>query len=197
MKKLFLSTLLLVVCASAFAQFEKGRILAGGSISFAANTNKTKTNSATNTDGKTTTLGFNPKAGYFFIDNLAAGLGMDISSSSFKSEGSGNKDVQSSFSLSPFVRYYIEPGIFFQGTFGAGSGKFEDQTGNVTVTTKYALTNWSLGAGYAYFIKNNVAIEPFVGYGSTIFKEKSTEVKDISSGLFINIGLQIYLGGAK
>src|SRR3954464_698760 len=93
MKKLFITSLIVFACASAFAQFEKGRILAGGGVSFSATTSKTKTDNATTTNSKTTSFDFGPKAGYFFMDNFAAGLGLDLSSSSTKQEGSGNKET--------------------------------------------------------------------------------------------------------
>src|SRR6478735_6015296 len=150
MKKLIITSIVVLSCISAFAQFEKGRILAGGSVSFSSMTNKTKTDNATTTDSKTTTFDFGPRAGYFFVDNLAAGLGLDFLTTSQKFESSGKKDIQNEFTLSPFVRYYLQPGIFFQGTYGIGPGNFKEKVGSTTTSTKYTASNWSLGAGYAY-----------------------------------------------
>ncbi len=193
MKKLFITTLIVFAGVSAFAQFEKGRILAGGSVSFASSTNKTKTDNATTTNSKTTSFDFGPRAGYFFIDNLAAGLGLDLSTSSTKQEGSGDKDASTTFLISPFVRYYLQPGIFFQGQYGIGPETEKSTNASTTVTTKYTGSSWSLGAGYAYFLNSNVAVEPFIGYGARSRKLKDSDVKGVNSGLFINIGFQIYL----
>jgi hypothetical protein len=197
MKKLLFISLTVLTFSSAFAQFEKGRILAGGSVSFAATTNKTKTDNATTTNSKTTSFDFGPRAGYFFIDHLAAGLSLDLSTSSTKQEGSGDKDASTTFLISPFIRYYLEPGIFFQGQYGIGpeTDKNKDRSG--TVTTKYTASSWSLGAGYAYFLNSNVAVEPFIGYGARSRKLKDSDVKGVNSGLFINIGFQIYLDRKK
>jgi len=197
MKKLFITTLIVFAGASAFAQFEKGRILAGGSVSFSSTTNKTKTDNATTTNSKTTTFDFGPRAGYFFIDNLAAGLGLDFSSTATKAEGSGNKDSHNEFTISPFVRYYLQPGIFFQGTYGIGPGNYKEKKGSTTTTTKYTASNWSVGAGYAYFLNSNVAVEPFIGYGARSQKVKDPDYRNVDSGLFINIGFQIYLDRKK
>jgi outer membrane protein len=196
MKKLIITSLIVFACISAFAQFEKGRILAGGSVGFSAITNKTKTDNATNTYSKTTTFGLSPRVGYFFIDNLAAGLDLDLSTSVEKAEGSGNKNSTNHLIISPFVRYYLQPGIYFQGQYGIGPAKNKNEIGNTTTTTKYTASNWSLGVGYAYFLNSNVAIEPFVGYGSTNYKAKNSD-KDIHQGLSINIGFQIYLDRKK
>jgi len=193
MKKLFFLSFVLITSSSAFAQFEKGRILAGGDLSFASTTNKTKGNNATVTNYKLTTFGLSPKVGYFFIDNLAAGLSLNLSAGTQKDEGSSDKYSSTSVSIGPFVRYYLQPGVFFQGQFGGGSIKRKNEVGNTTTTTKYGLTNWSIGAGYAYFLNKNVALEPFIGYGANIEKNKSNDVKDIDSSLFISVGFQVYL----
>jgi len=197
MKKTVILLFTVLTLSTAFAQFEKGRILAGGSVSFSATTDKTKANSTTTTNGKTTSFDFGPKAGYFFINNLAAGIGLDARTSTYKDENSTYKYTTSGVSVSPFVRYYLKPGIFFQGTFGGGPSKTKVTNNNVTSTTKFSTANWSLGAGYAWFLNNKVAIEPFIGYGSQISKNKGNDVKDINSSLFINIGFQIYLDTKK
>lgn len=199
MKKVIFTAIVLLTASATFAQFEKGRILAGGSIEFSANKDKTESNNVSVTNSKSTSFNFGPKVGYFFINNLAAGLGLGLSASTTKYEGSGDKDKISGVSVNPFVRYYLKPGVFFQGAFGVGSGKdkYTRNSNNTTTTTKYTASNWSLGAGYAYFLNNKVAIEPFLGYQTSATKNKSNDVKGINSGLFVNIGFQIYLDTKK
>jgi len=197
MKKLIITSIVVLTCFSAFAQFEKGRILAGGNVGFSTHKYKSKSSNTTVTTGKSTSFNFSPKVGYFFINNLAAGLGVDLSSSTYKSEGSDEKDTYTGFGITPFVRYYLKPGIYFQGDFGVGPYKHKNVDGNVTTTSKYTSSRWSLGAGYAYFLNSNVAIEPFIGYQSTTDNYSSPDYKNLDSGLFINIGLQVYLDPKK
>ncbi len=198
MKKVILIALtVLTFSGISFAQFEQGRILAGGSIGLKTNTNKTKNNNTTSTNSKSVDISVNPKAGYFIIDNLAIGAGLNITSTTQKADGSTEKETYTSTSIEPFVRYYIKPGIFFQGAFGVGPGKYKETNGNTTTTTKFNTSNWSLAAGYAIFLNNNVAIEPTIGYGSSTMKLKANDNKNIDSGLFINVGFQIYLGSKK
>jgi len=197
MKKIITTVIVILCVTSVFAQFQKGRILAGGSIGFSSHTYKSKTNSTTTTAAKETVFNFGPKVGYFVIDKLAVGAGLNLAASVYKPEGSSNKTNNSSISLAPFVRYYLEPGIFFQGGFGFGSGKSKQKNANTTTTTKYGTSEWSIGAGYAYFLNDHVAIEPFVGYQSNTLKSKSPDSKWIDSGLFLNIGFQIYLDPKK
>lgn len=197
MKKIITLFAFALICSGAFAQFNQGRYLVGGSIGFSANTSKSKTNSATNTTGHSTNFYLSPDAGYFIIDNLAVGAGLGLTSSSSKGDGNDDsKNTTTSFSLSPFARYYLDPGIFFQGQigFGSSSNKYKPDGTGTTITTKAGVFDWSLAAGYAYFLNDYVAVEPMVGYSSRVSNYKDSDTKGINSGLFINVSLQVYLG---
>jgi outer membrane autotransporter protein len=137
-----------------------------------------------------------PSAGYFIIDNLAVGAAIDFNASSTKPSGGTGKSSSTSVSLSPFVRYYLNQGIFFQGQVGFGSENSKYPSGGgTTTTTKYSTSNWSLGAGYAYFLNDFVAVEPMIGYGSNSQKTTSgPDVKYSYPGLFLKVGFQVYLG---
>ena len=197
MKKIIIGLITALAVTSSFAQFEKGRILAGGSVGFSTHTYKVESNTTKITTGKSTSLSFNPKVGYFIIDKLALGVGLNIMTSTDKDSRSSDKSTSSSVSIDPFVRYYLNPGIFFQGAFGVGSNNYKETNGNTTTTTKFNATNWSISTGYAIFLNDYVAIEPSIGYQSYANKNKSSDFKLIDSGLFINVGFQIYLGAKK
>jgi outer membrane protein len=191
MKKI--TILLITICTTfgAYAQYSKGRMLVGGSLGFSAVTDKTKANGTTTTLGKSTDFSFAPQFGYFVIDNLAVGAGLDIGVGKWNDEFDGDDDWNySSVEFIPFVRYYLPQNIFFQGMIGVGSQKNEYGSGE---TYKDAIFSWSLAAGYAYFLTDNVAVEPLIGYGSTSWSDKDSDVKDIDMGLFLRVGFQIYL----
>jgi len=194
MKKIVTVIALALISSGAFAQFNQGRILAGGSLAFSALTLKSEVNNTTNTIGKQTNITFNPKVGYFFIDNLAAGLSIDLTGQTTKYEGSSGKDGSTIFTVGPFVRYYLDQGLFFQGQVGFGSATSKNATGNTTTTTKYGASSWDLGVGYAYFLNDHVAIEPLVYYGMASRKNKDTDSKSTAGGIGVQIGLQVYLG---
>lgn len=194
MKKIVTAIAFVLLCSGAYAQFNQGRILAGGSVGFQSQTVKREVNGASNTAGKYNQINFNPKVGYFVIDNLAVGLGVDLASATFKAEGSNNKNTQSAFTVTPFVRYYLDMGLFFQGQVGFGNQKDKTVADNTTTTTKNNVLDWALGVGYAYFLNDHVAIEPIVYYGSHAEKRDNPDVKDTYAGLGINVGLQVYLG---
>lgn len=197
MKKIVTIFALALICSGAYAQFNQGRILAGGAIGFSATTTKAKSNSATNTLYHNTSFTVMPNVGYFVIDKLAVGAGLGLGVHSQKGDGNSNyKSTNTSFALTPFARYYLDPGIFFQAQvgFGSESDKTKLDGSNTTTTTKYGVFDWAVAAGYAYFLNDNVAIEPMIGFKSHSLNDKDADVKAIESGLFINIGFQVYLG---
>jgi hypothetical protein len=186
------------MCTGAYAQFNQGRWLAGGSLGFSATTDKSKSDQATVTNSHSTDFSLTPDVGYFIIDNLAVGGALNLSASSTKFEGSSRKNSSAIFALAPFARYYLDPGIFFQAQVGFGShtDKTTDIVNNATVTrtTKGGVGLWGIGVGYAYFLTDNVAIEPLLSYQSVSAKDKDSDTKDITSGIYFNVGFQIYLG---
>jgi hypothetical protein len=193
MKKTVLTILALSLLSPAFAQFTKGRMLAGGSIGFSSINDKSSTGSTTSTVGTTTSFTFSPNFGYFIIDRVAVGGNMAYTTS--KDNGNnGTSDKASSFVLSPLARYYLDHRIFVQGTFGFGSGKDVSTSPTLSSTTRYGIGQWSLGVGYAYFLNDHVAIEPIIKYQSQAEKaDISGNPKETYKGVVINIGIQVYL----
>jgi outer membrane protein len=195
MKKIFFVIVFVTtVVTMGKAQFSSGTFLIGGTTSLSMNfdTEKSKSGSTTSTDGKTTSFSLEPSAGYFFMDNLAVGAGITLSTSTFKADGSGNKFNQTSTLLTPFARYYFNK-FYAQGAFQFGSQKSEITSGSTTTSSKDAITGWSLAGGYALFLNESVALEPQVGYRSIANKDKDSDDKDITSGLFVRVGIFVYL----
>jgi long-subunit fatty acid transport protein len=193
-KTIFIALLLTAVTTASWAQFSNGTFLIGGTsnLSIGFDTNKSKSGSSTTTDGKTTSFSLEPAVGYFFMDNLAVGAGLNLSTSTFKADGSGNKSISSSTLFTPFVRYYFDK-FYAQGAFQVGSEKTEIKISSTTTTFKDGVTGWSLAGGYALMLNESVALEPQIGFRSTTFKNKDSDNKDITSGLFIRMGVFVYL----
>src|SRR4051812_2434681 len=98
MKKYVLTALVAVSSLVASAQTGKGQWLVGGNASF----NHSKVD-----ETKTSQITFSPNAGYFFINNLAGGLRLNLQSTTNKASGEGvdYKQTSTSTSIAPFVRY--------------------------------------------------------------------------------------------
>lgn len=194
MKKV--AILLAVCCIStvAFAQFEKGNKLVGGSFGLSFTTDKTKDDGTTYTNGHYVRFSLDPQVGYFVINNLAIGGTFGFSTESYKEDGSDYKSVDNEITIQPFVRYYLPQRVFFQGNFIAGNAKNKITNNGNTDETKYGVSGWSLSAGYAFLLNDHVAIEPQLGYSGKGYRNKENDVKYLDNGLYIRVGFQIYLG---
>jgi outer membrane protein len=193
MKNITFFAIATLASVGAFAQFNQGRMLVGGSAEFRTMADKTKSGSTTTTNGNRTTLSVAPSFGYFVINQLAVGAALETGLSKWNAKTSNDIDnTTHSLSFQPFVRYYLPMGVFFQGKFGIGSAKttydedFDDE--------KYNTSSLALSAGYAFFLSDNVALEPELGYRTSKFKDTDSDTKNINSGLFLRVGFQIYLG---
>ena len=173
MKKVIFTIVIAAASFAANAQTAQGNWLVGGSASFSSD--KAGTEGAESVS----TFRIAPSAGYFFMDDLAAGAQV-----SFENE---SKD-HSAFFFKPFVRYYFLPigdnaKLLAQGAFGFGSYKPEGGDSQSS-------TQWDISAGPAFFLNQHVALEALLSYGQT-------KLKDIpaSKSFGVNVGFQIHLGG--
>ena len=133
MKKLFgILCVTLCISTAGYSQFTKGKILAGGSFNVDLNTNKYKNGGTTTKGANSTSIGFYPQIGYFFMDNFAAGAGLSLGTSSSKS--GSNKYTYTSTYFSPFARYYFG-NIYGQAAFDIGSSKAKNEINGTTTKT--------------------------------------------------------------
>lgn len=196
MKKFTILTIAIFASLAVCAQFNRGRMLVGGSAEFSTAADKSKTGGTTVKNGNYTSLTVSPQFGYFVIDNLAVGAALSMGLGKWNAKNDNDDDMTStSIQFQPFVRYYLPMGIFFQGKVGLGTTKYKYDNSNFD--DKYNTTSLALSGGYALFLADNVAVEPEVGYRITKSKEDDSDVKEIDSGLFIRIGFQIYLGNKE
>ena len=188
MKKLFIAILMLITSATTHAQFNKGRKLIGGQVSFST---------SPDSDYKSTYFELTPQFGYFIANNLAVGAGVN-----YYRQNNSDSYLSTSLQIEPFVRYYFKPGIFVQGSYGLGPGKvrtnFPTNTGQSTSERLYNVSSWVGSVGYALFLNDHVAIEPLLGYKWRTVNYKATDSnpseKNTNSSLYFQVGLQVYLG---
>ncbi len=170
MKKHVLSVLALVTVAmAASAQTEQGNFLVGGNLEL-------------NTGKNNTVVTVSPTAGYFFVENFAAGANVNFSTSKVG-------DINTtSIGVGPFARYYfgtMNARPFAHADFGVRSTKSKIGAGQARTESG---SNYFLGGGLAAFINRNVAIEGLVGYRHTALRDEEG-----SGGLNLRVGFQVYL----
>ncbi len=189
MKKIVVTVVAVLLTVTAFAQFTtQGTLLLGGSSNLGLSflSEKFKLSGGDFQDGdKITSFNISPQVGYFVIDNLAVGAGLDFNSTKFKNDNS--QLTSSTITFGPFARYYFDK-FYAEGNVGFGSSKSDSGNGEI----KNTLSAWSIGGGYALLLSDAVAIEPQVGYLSSSTKDQSDGVNK-HSGIFISLTLFVYL----
>lgn len=212
MKKtsLFLTVLcILAVSASAQPQLEKGKLLfgvsstmkVGGSdgseflgLGFSTTSYKTGSDPA-EAAYKYTTYNLLPQAGYFIMNNLAAGLEMIISGYTEKDVEDGDKWSEKTLAVGPFVRYYyplekIYPFAEAEVLFGSYKGSWYDETTGVMVL--------GLSVGAAIPIGEMVTFDILAGYSRAAYNYKEQvemdPYKEICAGFGIKMGFIVYMG---
>jgi hypothetical protein len=207
MKKIIaLSTLALTVCF-ATGQTSKNSWLIGGTIGLTSSTQK---ESDAPGSSKATVFQLAPGVGYFFADNLAAGINLNLSTVHNSSDGSGSYGGYSStgttFTAGPFVRYYFSVApqvkLFVHTDASWGSSKVSSSyagTGTNDNPPGAPISMYEGKAGAAFFLNPTVALEVTAGYQSMTEKDNSgpATIKYTTGSMIIGVGFQIYLGPTK
>ncbi|SDJ95131.1 Outer membrane protein beta-barrel domain-containing protein [Catalinimonas alkaloidigena] len=164
--------LALVAFASlpALAQTEQGSVLLGGNASLQFN------------DPFSITVA--PNIGVFVRDNFAIGSALSVS----YQESSTSR--YTSLGVIPFARLYfghlpVRP--FVMGNVGYSHERSRSKTGPGRQTSTYNRGIANIGAGLAYFLSDQVALETTLLYGSYAIREGSRNAR-----LRLNMGFQIY-----
>ncbi|MRR19086.1 hypothetical protein EG827_02740 [bacterium] len=217
MKKTFLFiTFLCLIAASALAQPEKGNLMFNvtstmplrggwGSELMSAVFSKTSYNNGSSTEdiNNKTTYNLLPKAGYFIIDNLVAGLEVLVSGYSEENTYSEGKYSESLLGVGPFVRYYyplekIYPFAELETLFGRYMYKWPTSGGTYEEEKdSFFLVGGFLGA--ALPLTEKVTFDIQAGYLYTSFSfsgevyGEGEDYKEITGGVGIKMGFTIYL----
>ena len=155
-----------------------------------------------------------PAIGYFIVNNLVLGVGMDwlrTNSSTGVDLNGGVAAPQKSNSnnvlFGPFARFFIPLGddkaFFIGSTLGFGNSKSEYTADNTTQSIDNTLLNIGVGPGFTIFSRNGMALEALVKYNYA----KSTSIIDVqgvkrtsktwTNALDFSVGIQYYFGGFR
>lgn len=185
-----------MIPALSFSQTQEGAILGRGAFTVNFNSVKQEVDNSTRKLGSLTTLEFNPAAGFFIIDGIAVGVGLDWQRQSAK-DPDNKRNVEHSLTLGPFGRFYTELGPFFQAQFSFGGGSEKERPeGGPEVINRFGVFSWGIGLGYPYFLNENISLEPLLLYRA---RNQSRDLPGGSDeitkyrGLMIQLGLVYYI----
>lgn len=196
-----------IVGATAFGQSEKpyvkGTILTGGSLS--VNFEKDKEflkGSPPNSDVtyiiKLKSIETNFQIGYFILNHFSIGIKSKIAFTNYITYDDVSSiiiwDIKDRDLITgPFFRYYLNPGLFFEGFGGFG---FQNQKTNGK-KSKQNINALSAGVGYSFILNKYVALEPILSY-DLLHKNAYDYDKEVTVNKFtLSLGLQFYLGKRK
>jgi hypothetical protein len=156
-------------------------------------------------------LGFG--AGYFVIDGLAIGLGLQYASSStvieytndYKDLGYEDYDVSNNeLIISPGVRYYFgESGVWTSLDYVIATISMNDSDGSYDDAEFPKRSAMNLKVGYAISLNDYVSLNPIIGYNLTTqttkdagYDQDFNDVDEVvkSGALGIGVSLTVHLG---
>lgn len=194
MKRIFILLMALSFFHAADAQTEQGNFLVGGNFGAGFSTQKIQTpvandpNKTVITERRSTSITFNPKIGFFITDGFAIGLDADINNTVSRDRQDNVKSTSSYFTIGPYARYYFPVNLFLEGGAGIGNGK------NFYGYGESKVFRYSVGAGFAAFLNDNIALEPMIRYSVLNFtRSNNNDYRTKNGGLEIALGFQIYL----
>jgi len=186
MKKLITVTLSLFTILGLSAQTEKGVVLLGADSNFGfSSLSVTDYNDLDESDflaGTITEAAISLNGSSFIIDNLALGLLINYFNSKLEVEGEDDS-VSSLITYGLMARYYIgESGLWGQGSYSMGT--LDDGADDMDIS------GTGISLGYAWFVSDNVSINPSLGY----FMSNTELDNDVMkmAGLSGSIGIAIH-----
>ena len=211
-KKLGLLTLLsLLTAGSLLSQvLNKGNFVIGSTVGFStasSNVNQTMNGVEQDVDGPSSLqISVAPNVGYFLIDNLTLGIGMDYTFSRLE-ENNQDRTDDSDFLFGPFVRYYypVEEGMafFFLLDFGFGNSSDEQLINDSKQKVSSNIFAVGFGPGFTIYSSKNIGIESILKYNfaRSEFDTESGGIKtstvNRTNQFDVSLGVQFYFGGLK
>jgi hypothetical protein len=185
MKKLFIALAFLSAGSLVQAQISKGTLFFGGDFGIL-----TTTDEFTGGEDKTTDISFGPKVGYFVADDLAAGIGLGITSSKYEPDG-GGEITESTFDILLFLKKFWmssdEFGVTGALNVGIGSGKIDDGTNEVEMSSM----DINVSGGVIWFPIPVLGLTAEVGMlGMSTSEMKDTDDKSSTIGLMLDPAIQ-------
>ncbi|MCB9347060.1 MAG: outer membrane beta-barrel protein [Lewinellaceae bacterium] len=172
MKKPVFLIAFLLSAGTLLAQFTaQGNFMMGSTLGFSAATStitQDKGSGDVATENPTyTQFSIAPSVGYFLIDNLALGIGLDYTFNQVKNKTQAtNKD--SDLLFGPFARYYIpmtdDMSFFLEANFGFGNSSDDQEVGGVQQNISTNIFAVGVGPGFTIFSSDAIGIETLVKY---------------------------------
>lgn len=211
MKKWLLQVLIVLLAAvTGYAQFtDQGNFLVGTTIGLSSASSRVIQNEGTDQNEgagpSSLQFSFAPKVGYFVIDNLAVGIGMDYTLSRVDQP---NEDVTTDSDLlfGPFGRYFVPFGsgdvaLFVEANVGFGSSSDNQELLGVAQNIQTNIFSIGIGPGITVISDSGLGVSATLKYNyarsrfDTNINNVQRETITRSNVFDFSIGFQYYFGG--
>lgn len=187
-KVLAVAVISLGLTLPATAQFTQGKILATGGIEFTTGSSSLETDSTDETLFSSMSYGINVGGGYFFADNIAAGISLGYGSATLTIDPDDENAadlVSSQFNWGVFGRYYMPYSDRFAmfGELGVGMANISETFDGDDIASGSAFSV-GLGAGMNYMVSDMFFLEMnygFLGYNSLSMTNEFTSTTETTS----------------
>ncbi|MDX2135704.1 MAG: hypothetical protein SFV52_13000 [Saprospiraceae bacterium] len=180
--------------------------MVGSAVGFATANSKVTTNDVEEEGLTAQQLNIAPAIGYFVIDNLALGLGVDWTLNNV-TEPNDDETDDSNVLFGPFIRYYFPLGenvaAFGVANFGFGNSSNTAVVGGISEEINTNLFAFGVGPGLTVYTKGGFGIEAIFKYNYAQ-SEFDTEINQIKAStetrtnqFAISLGMQYYFGGFR
>ena len=180
----------------------RGSYLLGGGISSSFQGYKNQVDNKIVDKGSILNLNLDTKVGYFFWKDISMGLKAGLNHENLRSDSTANDVRQTVLLAGPFVRGYLDNGLF-----GEVSGQWGlDNTGGGS-GVQSNLFNGEIGLGYSYFLgaigrqnywlrNKQIAVEPMIlfrYFRQTYNGTSNTQNYYAQYGPEFRISIQVYI----
>jgi outer membrane protein len=202
LKRILTVVIISLFTVSVGAQTEAGKFLIGGisNMSLTSTTLKAKDDDDSEIYGTQLSLSLTPQGGYFVIDGLAVGLGLQLQYTKTKPD-EGDDETQTGAVIQPLVRYYfgaskIKPYAQAGAGIGTVSIKYYDPFEDENVTDRSTIYLYEVRGGVGIFLNETVALDLSLVYSWMAVKPKEdneNNYRDITSTIGMGAGIVIVL----
>ena len=135
-------------------------------------------------DYTTTNVGIAPEVGYFINDNIAVGIGLFYTASTYSPDAVGDDDVKfNTFGFNPYVRYhFINKGNF--RVYGQFNIAYASARSDIRGTKAIRAFEVGISPGLSYQLTERIAINAgFGSFGYAVAEDRNSQIRASVFGL--------------
>ena len=210
-KQICISIALMLFAGTLLGQYtSQGNFMIGSTFGLsAANSTITQKAEGGNVSTENPThvqLGIAPSVGYFLLDGLGLGIGLDYTFNQVR-KGEGERNEDSDILFGPFARYYFpltdDMAFFLEGSFGFGNSRDDMEIGGQPQNIRTNITALGIGPGLTIFSTSSIGIEALLKYNyarstfDTNIGGISAKTTTETNQFDFSVGIRLYFSGLQ